>query len=430
MLVLLLFVIALFLNIPIALALGVASVGYALIPLISSGGTDLAAMNMVVQSFTSALDSTSLMAIPFFCLAGDIMLTGGISRRLVNAVLKAMKGFPGALAVTAVVACMIFAAISGSGPATTAAIGGILLPAMFRDGYNKGFSASLVATAGALGPIIPPSLSFIMYGVVAQQSISALFMSGIVPGILMGLALIFYAIYCSKKFGFGGKSEINTEKAKGWRDSAFWAFLFPIIILGGIYSGAFTPTEAAIVAADYGLIVSLFIYRELKFKDLWKVFKPTCMTIGSVSIIACGAMAFGRLLTLEMIPTMLAEFILGISSTKWVVLLMINIFLLFVGCVMETLSAIIILTPLFLPIVTQLGVDPIHFGCIMVVNLVIGMVTPPVGVNLFVALRVGETSLGEMVKWLIAALLCCIFVLMLITYIPQISLFLPNILLK
>ncbi len=428
MLVLLFFVIALFFNIPIALSLGVASVGYACLSLFQNG--DVAAMNMVIQSFTAALDSTPLLAIPFFCLAGDIMLTGGISRRLVNACLRLMKGIPGALGIAAVVACMIFAAISGSGPATCAAIGGILLPAMAKDGYNKGFSAALVATAGALGPIIPPSLSFIMYGVVAQQSISSLFMSGIVPGVLMGLALIFYVIYCSKKFDFGGKSEIDVSKAKNWRDSAVWAFLFPVIILGGIYSGIFTPTEAAIVATDYGLIVSLFIYRELKFKDLWKTFKPTCMTIGSISIIACGAMAFGRLLTLEMVPTLLAEFILSISTQKWVVLMMINIFLLFVGCVMETLSAIIILTPLFLPVVQGLGVDPIHFGCIMVVNLVIGMCTPPVGVNLFVALRLGQVGLGEISKWLIAALACCIAVLMLITYVPSISLFLPNLLMK
>lgn len=428
MLVLLLFVLALALNIPIALSLSVASVSYALLTLLQTGSAG--SLDMVVQSFTAALDSTPLLALPFFVLAGDIMMVGGISKRLVEAVMRRFRGVTGALGITTVVSCMIFAAISGSGPATAAAIGGIMLPAMYRDGYNKGFSASIVATAGAIGPVIPPSLSFIMYGVISQQSISALFMAGIVPGILMGLALVFYVIYCSKKFGFGGKAEVEYTKTEGWRKSSIWAFLFPVIILGGIYSGAFTPTEAAIIAADYGLIVSIFIYRELKFKDLWATFKPTCLTIGSISIIACGAMAFGRLLTLEQVPTILANFILGISSTKWVVLLLINIFLLMVGTVMETFSAIIILTPLFLPLVVSLGVDPIHFGTIMVVNLVIGMATPPVGVNLFVALRVGNTSLGEMSKWLIGSLICLIIVLLITTYIPEVSLLLPRLLLK
>jgi len=427
MLVLILFVAALFLNIPIALSLGVASAGYGLLQFMQGGGTS--SIDMVVQTFAAALDSTPLLALPFFVLAGDIMMTGGISRRLVNACMKRMKGVPGALGISAVVACMIFAAISGSGPATAAAIGGIMIPAMYRDGYNKGFSSSIVAMAGALGPVIPPSLSFIMYGVVAQQSITALFMSGVLPGVLMGLSLIFYVFYCAKKYNFGGKTEVDYSKGKGWRDSAVWSFMVPVIILGGIYSGAFTPTEAAIVATDYGLIVSLFVYREIKIKDLWETFKPTCLTIGSISIIACGAMAFGRLLTLEQIPVIVADFILGISSTKWVVLLLINVFLLFVGCIMETLSAIIILTPILLPVATALGIDPIHFGCIMVVNLVIGMSTPPVGVNLFVALRIGNTTLGEMGKWLLCSILCCIAVLMIITYVPGISMWLPNMLL-
>lgn len=427
MLILVLFIAALFLNIPIALSLGVAAVAYGLIQLAQTG--DVSSIDMVVQTYAAALDSTPLLALPFFVLAGDIMMTGGISRRLVNSIMKRMKGIPGALGVSTVIACMIFAAISGSGPATAAAIGGIMLPAMYRDGYNRGFASSIVATAGALGPVIPPSLSFIMYGVVAQVSISALFMSGILPGILMGIALIFYVLYCAKKYNFGGKMEVEDIKAKGWRDSAFWAFMVPVIILGGIYSGIFTPTEAAIVSCDYGLIVSLFIYREFKIKDMWTVFKPTCLTIGSISIIACGAMAFGRLLTLEQIPTTLANFILGISSTKWLVLLLINIFLLFVGCIMETLSAIIILTPILLPVVMGLGINPIHFGCIMVVNLVIGMCTPPVGVNLFVAIRIGKTSLGEMSKWLVISIACCILVLMIITFIPAISLWLPEMLL-
>lgn len=424
MLVLALFVVALFFNIPIAMALGVASVGYALVSVIQTGNT--AVMDLVVQSFASSLDSTPLLALPFFILAGDVMMMGGISRRLVSACMRVLKGIPGALGIVTVVACMVFAAISGSGPATAAAIGGIMIPAMYRDGYDRGFTASIVAAAGALGPVIPPSLSFIMYGVVAQQSITDLFMSGVIPGILMGLALCFYVFFCSKKFNFGQKSDWVVEKNKGWRDSAFWSFMVPIVILGGIYGGVFTPTEAAIIAVDYGLVVSIFIYQEIKIKDLYKVFKPTVLTIGSVSIIMCGAAAFGRLLTIEQIPTIMAKFILSLSSNKYVVLFLINILLLLVGMVMETLSAIIILTPILLAVVLPLGVHPIHFGCIMVVNLVIGMCTPPVGVNLFVAMRIGKVTLGQMSKWLVTSIAVMIFVLMVITYIPQISLFLPN----
>jgi C4-dicarboxylate transporter DctM subunit len=428
MLVTALFVIALFFNIPIAMSLGVASVGYATVSMIEGGNT--AIMDLVVQSFASALDSTPLLALPFFVLAGDVMMMGGISRRLVSFCMRWLKNVPGALGIVTVVACAIFAAISGSGPATAAAIGGIMLPAMARDGYNKGFSASIVATAGALGPVIPPSLSFIMYGVVAQQSITSLFMSGVVPGILMAISLCVYVIFCAKRFDFGSKFNWDVEKTKGWRDSPIWALLVPVVILGGIYGGVFTPTEAAIVAVDYGLIVSIFIYREIKIKDLYKVFKPTCLTIGSISIIACGAAAFGRLLTIEQIPAALAAFVLSLSSSKTVILLLINILLLFVGMVMETLSAIIILTPILLAVTTPLGVDPVHFGCIMVVNLVIGMCTPPVGVNLFVAMRMGSVTLGDMGKWLVTSIFALVVVLMLITYVPGLALFLPRLLMR
>ncbi|MDR1741767.1 MAG: TRAP transporter large permease [Synergistaceae bacterium] len=427
MLVTVLFIAALFFNIPIAMSLGVASIGYAVVSMFETGNT--AIMDLVVQSYASALDSTPLLALPFFVLAGDVMMMGGISRRLVSFCMKWVHRVPGALGVVTVVACAIFAAISGSGPATAAAIGGIMLPAMARDGYDKGFAAAIVATAGALGPIIPPSLSFIMYGVVAQQSITSLFMSGVLPGILMAVALCIYVVFCAKRYRFGGKFDWKIEETKGWRDSPVWALMVPVVILGGIYGGIFTPTEAAIVAVDYGLIVSIFIYREIKIKDLYKVFRPTCITIGSISIIACGAAAFGRLLTIEQIPKALADFILSLSSSKFVIMMLINVLLLLIGCVMETLSAIIILTPILLAVTTPLGIDPIHFGCIMVVNLVIGMCTPPVGVNLFVALRIGDVTLGEMSKWLVFSLLSLIVVLMVITYVPSISLFLPRLLL-
>lgn len=430
--IILIFLAALFLNVPIAISLGIASVTYVFF--FSSIPID-----MVIQSYFSGLDSFSLIAVPFFILAGDIMMVGGISRRLVDFCLLFLGKVKGALGMVTAFTSMIFAAISGSGPATVACIGGIMVPEMKKQNYDTGFACSLAATSGALGPVIPPSLSFIMYGVIAQLSITELFIAGVVPGVLMGIALMVLVHIVAKEKGYGvatgdieeqnpcALEEVETTHVKHKSKAtiireALWALMVPVIILGGIYGGFFTPTEAAIIACDYGLIIGIFVYKEIKIRDIPKILRSTALTSGTVMILVSCATAFGRLLAMEQVPTNVASFILSISDNKLVVLLLINIFLLVVGMLMETLAAIIILAPLLLSVVVPLGIDPIHFGVIMVVNLVIGMCTPPVGVNLFVAARIGGIKIESMFKWLIPCIGALLVVLLLVTYIPGLSL--------
>lgn len=431
--IILIFAILLLLNVPIAIALGVSSAIYALF--LSNLPIDL-----IIQSYFSGLDSFTLLAVPFFILTGDIMLEGGISKRLINFCKALMGTSTGALGKITVVASAIFAAISGSGPATVACIGGIMIPAMEEDNYDKSFACSISAAAGALGPLIPPSISLIMYGVIAGVSVTDLFLAGIIPGILMALVLVIFThiVAKKKKFGtpeasFDNPNQQIVEKhqeekvpiGKAFKE-AIWAILVPIIILGGIYGGIFTPTEAAVVAADYALLVSLFVYKELKIKDIPRVFAKTGLTCGTCLILVASATSFGRVLTMEQVPMKVAEMITAVSDNKYIVLLLINVFLLVVGLLMETLASIIILTPILLPVVTQLGVDPVHFGVIMVMNLVIGQGTPPVGVNTFVACRIGGIKMESMFKWLFASIGVSIIALLFVTYIPQLSLLLLN----
>lgn len=415
--ILIIFAVALFFNVPIAISLGIASVVYTV-------GLSELPINLIIQSYVSGVDSFPLLAVPFFILAGDIMMEGGISTRLVNFSTAILKGAHGALGMVVVLTSVIFAAISGSGPATVACVGGILVPAMIKRGYDRSFTCTLVACAGALGPVIPPSISFIIYGIIAQQSITALFMAGVIPGLLMALALMLIVRYIARREGYGTDEE-NIDFRTAFSE-AKWSLLVPIIILGGIYGGFFTPTEAAIVASNYAILIGVFVYKEIKIKDLYMIFARTALVSGTVLILVSTATAFGRILTMEQITTMLATELLSLSTNKYVILLLINLFLFLVGMVMETLAAIIILAPIFLSIVKPLGVDPIHFGVLMVVNLVIGMCTPPVGVNLFVAARLGNLPIESMFKWLGLMLGALIVVLGFVTYVPQLSLFLPN----
>lgn len=416
--ILLIFAVSLAFGVPIAISLGIAAVIF--LTCLSS-----LPINLVIQSYVSGVDSFPLLAVPFFILAGDIMMKGGISSRLVRFSMAFLKKTHGALGMVVVLTSMIFAAISGSGPATVACVGGILVPAMARQGYDRSFTCTLVAAAGALGPVIPPSISFIIYGIVAQQSITALFMAGVVPGVLMGLALMLIVRHVSRREGYGAAREDESLTVGQAFSEAKWSLLVPVIILGGIYGGLFTPTEAAIVACNYAIIVGVFVYKEIRLKDLYAIFARTALVSGTVLILVSTATAFGRILTMQQITVMLANEILAISTNKYVILLLINLFLFVVGMVMETLAAIIILAPIFLPMIKTLGIDPVHFGVIMVVNLVIGMCTPPVGVNLFVASRLGNLPIESMFKWLGIMLGGLIAVLMLVTYIPRLSLFLP-----
>ena len=416
------FFIALFMNIPVAFSLGIASVATIIF-------FDTLPLGYVIQAFFSSGDSFPLLAVPFFILAGDIMMQGGISSRLINFCKSLMGTKRGGLGVITVFASMIFASISGSGPATVAAIGGLLIPAMINEGYDRGYACSLGATAGALGPIIPPSISFVVYGVIAQVSITELFIAGVVPGTLMAIALVIFVKITSNKHEFGVVREKATfrEKIVAFKE-AIWALMVPVIILGGIYGGIITPTEAAIIACVYGIIVGLFIYKEITLKDLPNIFAKSALTSGTVLVLIGCATAFGRILAVQHIPTMIAEAILGLTDSKILILLLINVVLFITGMFMETLAAIVILGPLLLSVVNPLGINPVHFGMIMVLNLVIGQCTPPVGVNLYVAARVGSIKFERMFKWLIPLIIVLLVVQMLITFIPGLSLVLVDLL--
>ncbi|ADC48299.1 C4-dicarboxylate transport system (permease large protein) [Alkalihalophilus pseudofirmus OF4] len=412
------FALFLFLSVPIGIALGLAT----LVTILYSGSIPV---EFLVQGLVTSVDSFPLMAVPFFILAGEIMGKGGISNRLFLFANSIVGNKTGGFAIATIITCMFFAAISGSGPATVAAIGGIMIPAMVRQGYDKKFATALVAAAGSLGVIIPPSIPMVIYGVVGSASIGDMFIAGIIPGVLVGLGLMIYAYFHSKKKGYTGTAEKTSVKnilRSAWE--AKWALLIPVIILGGIYGGIFTPTEAAVIAVVYGLIAGLLLYRELKIKDLPRVFADAALTTATVLIIVGSATAFGRLLTIEQIPNQVAEAMLAISENPIVLILLITILLLIVGCFMDTLAAIIILTPILLPIAVNLGYDPIHFGIIMVVNLAIGFITPPLGVNLFVGSGISGLSIETLSKAIIPFFVAMLATLLLIVFIPELSLWL------
>lgn len=417
-------VVALIINMPVGIAIGASS----LCAILADGR--ISSLYIVQQLVTSA-DSFPLMAIPLFILAGELMGAGGVSKRLLNVCNVFLGRFTGGLATVTVVLCMFFAAVSGSGPATVAAIGSMVVPTMLEKGYSKSFTLALIATAGSIGVIIPPSIPMVIYGVSTSTSISSMFMAGFVPGILIGLSLILMSyIYC-KKNGWKGEEKRYTAKEKlaaVW--DAKWAIINPIIILGGIYAGIFTPTEAAAVAAVYAFTCGAFIYRELNLKDIFSTIGNACNTTGTTMVIIGCATAFTRILTIEKIPGVITSTITGMTDNKVVILLLILVLLLIVGCFMDTTPAMMVLSPILLPIAVQFGVNPIHFGIIMVVSLAIGFITPPLGINLFVAARVGRSNLETVVSGIVKFIIIMIVDLLLITFIPAISMWLPNLIMK
>ncbi|WP_445683002.1 TRAP transporter large permease [Solibacillus sp. FSL K6-4121] len=410
------FAILLILTVPIGISLGLS----AMIAILIDGTMPI---EFIMKELTTAVNSFPLLAIPFFILAGEIMGKGGISKRLIAVAESLVGSVTGGLALTAIVTCMFFAAISGSGPATVAAVGSIMIPAMVKKGYDIKFSTAVVASAGSIGVIIPPSIPMVMYGVSGSVSIGDMFMAGIIPGILVGLGLMAYAYYYAKKAGYKGSTEKTSLSNIGkqiW--NAKWSLLIPFIILGGIYGGIFTPTEAAAIAVAVGFVIGAFVYRELKLKDLTSVFVDSALMSATILIIVGSATGFGKLLAMEQIPLKIANGLLSLSDDKIIIMLLIIVLLLIVGCFMDTIAAIIILTPILLPIAIQVGYDPIHFGIIMIVALAIGFITPPVGVNLFVGSSISGISLEALSKAIIPFIIVMIIVLLIVTFIPILSL--------
>ena len=406
-------------SIPIAVSIGFASItGLQLFTNVP--------MLVAPKEMFSAIDKFALGAIPFFILAGNLMEVGGISNRLVNFAKSIVGGLQGGLGITCVMTCMIFAAVSGSSVATTFAIGAILIPALIKHGYPTNFAAALQACSAELGVIIPPSIPMILYGVSAEVSIGELFIAGFGPGILIGCSLMFFVWCWSKYKGYGKNDHVGRLKFGQATREAALALMMPVIILGGIYGGIFTPTEAAVVAVFYALIVGLFIYKEIKFKDLYPIFRKSVISSAVIMFIIANAGLFSFLITRAGVPEAIGDFLKANLNSSGMFLLGVNAALFVIGMFIETSASIIVLAPILAPVAAKFGVDPVHFGTIMVVNLALGMITPPFGVNLFAACTVAKISLDRIVRELVPFVLVVLACLMVITYVPQISLFLRD----
>lgn len=407
------------LSIPIAVAIGFSGT----LGLFILGGSP---MLIVPKEMFSAIDKFALGAIPFFILAGNLMEVGGISNRLVNFAKSIVGGLQGGLGMTCVMTCMIFAAVSGSSVATTFAIGAILIPALVKHGYPVNFAAALQASSAELGVIIPPSIPMILYGVSAEVSIGELFIAGVGPGMLIGFGLMFFVWCWSKYKGYGKNDHLDRMSfAKATREAAL-ALLMPVIILSGIYGGVFTPTEAAIVAVFYALIVGMGIYKEIKLRHLYPIFRKSVISSAVIMFIIANAGLFSFLITRAGVPEAIGDFLKAHLTSGVMFLLGVNAALFVIGMFIETSASIIVLAPILVPVAIKFGIDPVHFGTIMVVNLALGMITPPFGVNLFAACTVAKISLDQIVRELIPFVLAILMFLMIITYIPQISLFLRD----
>ena len=418
-----LFVVFLIIAIPVGITLGITAV----LPHIFDPSFTVGAKYLIRAMF-GGLDSFPLLAVPMFVLSGIIMAKGGISRKIFDVFAYFFGRFTAGMPCAVIVTCLFYGAISGSAPATVAAVGSMTAPILIGLGYDKTFTTSVVAVAGGLGVIIPPSIPFIMYGMASGASVSNLFLAGVIPGLVIAALLMGYAIFYCKKNGEDRvriEAEIGKLHERGFgkvfKDS-FWALLSPIIVLGCIYSGITSPTEAAVISVYYALIVSLFIYKEIKFRDLWGILVEAIKTFTPILFILAASTAFSRVLTLMQVPQEVSSFILGNFSNKIIILLVINAFLLLVGMVMDTTPAILILTPILLPIAQGIGMNPIQFGVIMVVNLAIGFVTPPIGVNLFVASALTDVPVMEIARKALPMIGLFLIALLIFTFVPAFSL--------
>ena len=424
-LIILLFIVLLILSVPIGCALGIISIA----PNIIDPNFSLSA-EFIIRSMLGGIDSFPLLAIPMFVLSGVIMARGGVSKKLFDTFSYFLANKTAGIPCAVVVTCLFYGAISGSAPATVAAVGSMSMPVMLKLGYDKKFSTALIAVAGGLGVIIPPSIPYILYGMATGASVSKMFLAGIIPGILIAILLMGYCLYYCKKHGEDKEAidiEVNSLKERGFLNivkDGFWALLTPVIILGCIYSGIASPTEAAVISVFYALIISIFVYKTLKISQLKDVLVESLRTFTPLLFILASAVAFSRVLTVLQIPQMAGTFITNNFTNMAVVLILINVLLLIVGMVMDTSPAILILAPILAPIMVTFGMDQIQFGIIMVLNLAIGFVTPPIGVNLFIASRLTDVPVFVIAKKAVPLILLLLIALILICIFPQLTMLL------
>ncbi len=378
---------------------------------------------VVVQRMFTSVDSFSFMAVPFFMLAGAFMSEGGVTRRIVDFSMALVGALAGGLALVVAVAGMFFAALSGSSAATTAAIGASMIDEMERRGYPRSFAAAVVASGGTVGIVIPPSITMVVYGSIANTSIADLFMAGFVPGILMGVTMCVVSWVISKKNGYKGEGQFSLRRmARSFRE-CFWALMMPVIILGGIYGGIFTPTEAAAVSVIYGLFVGIFIYKQIRLEELYTLLLDSVSTTATVMFITAAASLFAYVLTRARLDVAISTALQQVTGGSTIIFfIIVNIILLIAGCFLDSTSALYIFTPLFVPVANALGIDLVHLGVVMIVNLAIGLFTPPVGVNLYVACGVADVNLKDISKAVLPLLIASIIVLLIVTYVPAVSL--------
>ncbi|RBW41392.1 TRAP transporter large permease [Psychromonas sp. B3M02] len=421
MFLLIIFFILLLLGLPIYGSLAFSVVG-------AMEVTNTMDPTIVPMRMFSGMNNFSLMAIPFFILAAELMRVGGLSARLIKLAQVLIGWAPGGLASAAVLSCLFFGSISGSSPATVVAIGSIMFPALVAAGYSKRFSIGLLTTAGTLGPIVPPSIALIIYGSVTSTSVGQLFAAGILPALLLGGLIIVYCMVYSKIKKYPNAPFPTFKEVVAAFKGSAWGLGLPTILLGGIYSGVFTATESAAVACAYGLFVGMFIYKQVNAKALWEILQTTGLTSGSLLLITAGASAFSWLLTMTGSASLLANSVLSLSDSSVVITALLNVIMLIAGFFLDSVSAIIVLAPLMLPIATDVGIDPVHFGIINLVNYSVGMITPPVGLNLFVAVAISKMNLLEIFRGCIPFLTIMIIGLVIITYVPWLSLAIPSLL--
>ncbi len=411
----------LLMGVPIAFSLGLSSI----LTILFFTNDSLASMSL---KLFDTMEHYTLLAIPFFILASAFLTTGGVARRLIRFAIAAVGHLKGGLAIASVLACMLFAAVSGSSPATVAAIGSIVIGAMVKAGYPLPYAAGMICNAGTLGILIPPSIVMVVYAAATETSVGQLFMAGVIPGLLLGLMLMLAIFFSAHKMKIPTQPRVSFRELLVAARDAIWGLGLIFVVMGGIYGGIFTATEAAAVAAVYAFIVALFVHRDMGFREVPQVFAESAKVTVMLLFIIANAFLFAHVLTTERIPQMMAETIVGWGLAPWQFLIVVNIVLLIAGNFMEPSSILLILAPIFFPIATHLGIDPIHLGIIMTVNMEIGMITPPVGLNLFVTSGVTGMPLWDVVKAAMPWLMVMLSFLIIITYIPQVSLFLPQLL--